>query len=124
MLFTKENVKLSSGRFSRFKIECDALTDSDWECLAYLASKQVKFKSVVSVPTGGDTFAKYLSEYVTDDETLPTLICDDVLTSGGSMERKKTELNIDNVIGIVAFSRGTCPDWITTLFDGSLNENS
>jgi len=124
MLFIKENIKLSSGKLSSFKIECDALTDYDWECLAYLASRQVKFKSVVSVPTGGDTFARCLSEYATDDETLPTLICDDVLTSGGSMERKKAELNIDNVIGIVAFSRGTCPDWITTLFDGSLNTDS
>lgn len=123
-LFIKEKVQLNSGKISNFKIECDALTDEDWECLAYLASKKIKFKSVVSVPTGGDTFAKYLSEYTIDDETLPTLICDDVLTSGGSMERKKSELNINNVIGVVAFTRGTCPDWITPLFNGILNADS
>lgn len=115
-LFIKENTILNSGRKSEFKIECDSLDIGDWECLAYLASKKIKFKSIVSVPSGGDIFARCLEQYKTDDESLPTVICDDVLTTGGSMDRKRKELNNNNVIGIVAFARDECPDWITPIF--------
>ena len=113
-LFIKEKVVLNSGEISGFKIECDALTEKDWECLAYLASEKVKFKDVISVPSGGDIFAKYLSQYKVDDESLPVLICDDVLTSGGSMERKRKEIDEDT-IGVVAFARGECPDWVVSI---------
>ena len=46
-MFRKEQIKLNSGQLSDFKIECDALTEKDWECLAYLISKRLQFKSVL-----------------------------------------------------------------------------
>ncbi len=52
-LFIRQNFILHSGKPSDFKIECDALTDDDWECLAYLIAKRVSFSSVVGVPNGG-----------------------------------------------------------------------
>ena len=35
-LFVKDNIKLSSGIESDFKIECDSLTEKDLECISYL----------------------------------------------------------------------------------------
>lgn len=129
-LFKKQVVKLNSGQESDFKIECDALTDEDWECLAYLISKEVSFDSVRGVPTGGNKLAEALVKYGTNTWTQTILIVDDVLTTGGSMERMKVELkknelkvyDVDGNLmettykGFVVFARGTCPDWISTLF--------
>jgi len=35
-LLMKEKVILNSGEISGFKIECDALTEKDWECLSLI----------------------------------------------------------------------------------------
>jgi len=117
-LFQKKNLILNSGLSSDFKIECDALTDKDIECLSYLISKKIQFKSVFGVPTGGIKIQKELEKYCINDDNLPILICDDVLTTGGSMERFKESLSLSdkNVKGIVLFSRGNCPNWIDSLF--------
>lgn len=115
-LFAKKVLKLSSGQQSDFKIECDALTDEDWDCLAYLISKKLKFSLVIGIPSGGLRLANELDKYVTDDPGLPLLICDDVLTTGSSMENFKDIFSHRNVIGVVVFARGKCPDWITPLF--------
>jgi len=115
-MFSKEQIKLNSGQLSDFKIECDSLTVEDWECLAYLISKRLQFRSVLSVPKGGDKLASYLSGYCQDNKALPLLICDDVLTTGNSMEKVKEQIGQDNIIGVVIFSRGKCPKWITPIF--------
>jgi len=119
-LFQKQNLILNSGKESDFKIECDALTEKDIECIAYLISKKFKFCSVVGVPTGGTRIEKALKQYCIEDDSLPVLICDDVLTTGGSMNRMRdlflhTSVK-NNIIGIVIFARGICPDWIETVF--------
>jgi orotate phosphoribosyltransferase len=116
-IFQKQEVKLNSGEISDFKIECDALTYADIECIAYLISKRVKFKKAIGVPTGGIRIAEAVNIYSEpNSEELPILIVDDVLTSGGSMERFKSELGATNVIGVVIFARQKCSDWITPLF--------
>lgn len=120
-LFSKQNVVLNSGKSSDFKIECDHLTDDDWECLAYLISKKIKFGTVISVPSGGDKLFRNLLQYCSDDSDI-VLICDDVLTTGGSMERIRNsvinENNIEksNIKGVVIFERGDSHEWITPLF--------
>lgn len=115
-LFTKQNITLHSGKQSDFKIECDALTDEDWECLAYLVSKKIQFKAVFGVPKGGVKLADKLQQYATRDYLLPILICDDVLTTGNSMEKFRIEKGESNVMGVVIFARGQCPSWITPIF--------
>lgn len=115
-IFRKQKTTLNSGKESEFKIECDALTDEDLDCIAYLISNKVNFRKVISVPSGGDRLAEKLNKYCQDDDSLPALICDDVLTTGGSMNRKKEEIDEENVIGIVIFARDECPDWIEPLF--------
>lgn len=111
-LFNKQSVKLNSGIISDFKIDCDALTDEDIKCIAYMISKMCKFSGVTGVPTGGLRLAAHLVPYIAPDYKLPILICDDVLTTGASMEKLKSQ----NTIGVVIFARGKCPAWVTPLF--------
>jgi hypoxanthine phosphoribosyltransferase len=119
-LFEKRTVKLNSGEVSDFKIECDALTDEDLECIAYLMSKKLKFKAVYGVPTGGKRLEGKLRQYCIDDNSLPILVCDDVLTTGGSINRFKSFLNkIDgksNIITAVIFNRGYKGNDVFSLF--------
>ncbi len=114
-LFTKGQINIRSGK-SDFKIECDALTDKDLNCIAHLIIQNVPFGSVVSVPTGGDRLKKAL-EPACHSSSENILIVDDVLTTGKSMEDMKRELGEDEkVIGVVIFARGKCPDWVEPLF--------
>lgn len=116
-LFQKGTIKLNSGLLSDFKIDCDALTNEDIECLAYLISKKLKFREVYGVPTGGLRLEEKLKPYCIADDNLPVLICDDVLTTGNSMNRFRETLGSYDVIGVVIFSRGKCEQWIYSLFN-------
>jgi orotate phosphoribosyltransferase len=117
-LFQRKQITLHSGSQSDFKIECDDLTYSDVECLAYLISKKFKFSKVFGVPSGGVKIAECLNKYASGNATDPILIVDDVLTTGNSMEECKKTISAigSNIIGVVLFARGTCPEWITPVF--------
>lgn len=118
-LFQRVDIILNSGKPSDFKIECDALTDEDIECFAYLISKRYQFRKVVGVPRGGIRIEDALQKYTTNDSTHPLLMVDDVLTTGGSMIRYRKEyedMGYDNIIGVVLFARGECPGWIKSIF--------
>lgn len=115
-LFQTGNFKLNSGKTSKFKIECDALSDAEIELFAELISDKVRFKTVVGIPRGGLRLAKALEKYCTTDNTFPlptpVLVVDDVLTTGNSMEKYHT----NQTKGFVIFARGKCPKWIDALF--------
>jgi orotate phosphoribosyltransferase len=118
-LFQKVDIILNSGQKSDFKIECDALTEEDIECFAHLIQKKYKFRKVVGVPRGGVRIEDALQKYTTNDPNDPLLMVDDVLTTGGSMIRYRKqyeEMGYDNIVGVVLFSRGQCPDWIESIF--------
>lgn len=111
-LFQLGDFTLSSGARSSFKIDCDALTDADWECLAYLLSLKVPaFGSVEGVPSGGLKLAKKMQKYKTVG---PLLAVDDVLTTGMSI--LKYSQDQPNAIGAVIFARSRCPLGVTALF--------
>ena len=114
-LFQFGTFDLASGQASDWKIECDNLTQTDWAVLAHLAAQRLAaFNAVVAVPTGGKPFAIALMEHRTEEAT-SLLICDDVLTTGGSMERKREQvrkLTDRPVFGVCAFARGPCPNWV------------
>jgi len=117
-IFQTGEFKLHSGKNSNWKIECDNLTREDWHTLAQISSKIIgEFDKVFSCGGAADFFAQELKEFST--KTGPSLIVDDVLTSGNTMERVKKNFqaiwNIE-VKGIVAFARGPCPSWITPIF--------
>ena len=117
-LFQLGDFTLNSGVKSKWKLECDALTDDDIETLAEMIRQMVgPFSSVEGVPRGGLRLAAALQPFATLHG--PHLIVDDVLTTGGSMERRKTELGSTKgtkTVGAVVFARGQCPWWIKPLF--------
>jgi hypothetical protein len=119
-----EGIKLTSGKTSSFKIECDALTEEDWDGLAHLASTMLPpYLDVVGVPRGGIPFASALRRYATDSDAL--LIADDVWTTGRSMKRYRAEYlkmstSWSKVFGVVAFARGACEGWVQPVFTMSV----
>lgn len=120
-LFTLGDLVLASGRRSYRKVEADALTAADWATLAAVAGPALSFKHVVGVARGGLPFADALRPYARPD-AVGVLVADDVLTTGGSMERIRQEL-IDgagwqphSVQGVVAFARCPVPPWVRAVF--------
>jgi orotate phosphoribosyltransferase len=104
-LFQTGNFTLASGAKSNFKLECDALTDDDWQTLAMLIARNVgQFSEVIGVPRGGCELARALEKYLQDDG--PRLIVDDVLTTGGSLAKYMTN---PTDLGFVVFARGPLP---------------
>ena len=115
-LFQLGDFVLHSGVSSNFKIDCDALSDEDWECLAALVAKNVSFSRVVGIPEGGLRFAAALATHACD-AAQRLLIVDDVLTTGASMEAMRLACGSPrDVTGVVVFSRGQCPSWVRAIF--------
>jgi orotate phosphoribosyltransferase len=109
-MFNHGDFIANSGKKLSFKIECDDLTDSDIECMAFIVGKKFTFREVIGVPTGGLRLAKALEPYVSEKGNI--LVVDDVLTTGASMEKYRTP----DSVGVVIFSRGICPEWIYPIF--------
>lgn len=126
-LFQLQKLILHSGEYSNCKIECDFLTKSDWQMLAYLVSQKFSFKEVQHVITGGLKLAQELHPYIKSDGIIDILIVDDVLTTGNSMESAKmgyynvyhkTHVGYPNqkIVGVVAFARKKPAKWIYPIF--------
>ena len=138
-LFQMGEFTLHSGKKSKWKIDCDALTIMEYKTLAWIVGKEWGLKFVFVECIGGAVkkdrvtntynFATELRNYGTGDFKDPILIVDDVLTTGASMERRKEECEDMygdyEVIGVVIFARGMCPDWIHPIFkmDGGGDKN-
>lgn len=114
-LFVKKDFQMHSGGVGYFKIEADALSDEDIETLALIISRKGKFSRVVGVPRGGIRLAVALHKYVSSEG--PTLIVDDILTTGTSMEEAKAKVGDPGAIGVVIFARNRCPSWIRAIFE-------
>ena len=121
-LFDWGSFVANSGNTLEFKVECDALTDASIECAARYAAGVIKFRKVVGVPEGGLRVASALAQYAQPNRPeLPPLIADDVMTTGGSMERMKVEMNWPDTVGFVIFNRNNStyptPDWIKAFWE-------
>ena len=121
-LFIEDEFIGHSGGQLSWKIECDALSDSDWKCLAFMISEHEPrpFQSAIGIPRGGLKLSMYLNDYSTQDPKHPYLICDDVLTTGGSMvEFRDKYFSKSDTFGWVIWARNMIEpknDWITPLF--------
>ena len=118
-LFIEEEFVGHSGDTLQWKIEMDALSDSDWKCIArmILENQRGFFQAAIGIPRGGLKLSGYLNECATKNINDPYLLVDDVLTTGGSMEEyKKEHFKGKDVIGWVVFARTKPPKWITPLF--------
>jgi orotate phosphoribosyltransferase len=111
-LFQHGKFVLHSGEYSSYKIECDALTISDWFTVARLVRQRVPpFRTVEGVPRGGSPLARALREFRTVNGGL--LIVDDVWTTGGSMEAHRAGRE---ACGAVLFARSTPAPWVVPVF--------
>lgn len=121
-LFQAGEFVLRGGRNSGYKIECDALTAEDWRGVAALVMEEgllPPFREALGVPTGGVPFADAMSRHATGEPGDPVLICEDVVTTGRSMDRYRNVVashKDGGVIGICLFARSPCPDWVTPVF--------
>jgi len=111
-LFAHGKFESHSGLTLPWKIDCDALTDDDLRVLAAEIATRIKFGQVVGVPRGGLRLAYMLEYYITTRHPV-TLIIDDVLTTGQSMEQFRAG---KEAIGVVIFARGPCPPWVKPIF--------
>ena len=114
-LFVKKDWRMHSGGLAHYKIECDALTDDDLECLAWLIAQKAPFSEVYGVPKGGERLAEKLRKFKQPGGI--KLIVDDVLTTGNSMNDARRELGWTDAMGVVIFARGACPDWVRPIFE-------
>ena len=89
-----------AGSELNWKIECDALTDADWECLAEMIAERTRFGSVYGIPRGGTKLANALQKYCDPKYSL-RLVVDDVYTTGKSMK----DVMQGNDLGFVVFAR-------------------
>ena len=87
-LFVEEDFIGHSGGELHWKIECDALFPNEWKCLARMIMEYEKrpFQAAIGIPRGGVELGRWLNEYSTQNPDDPYLICDDVLTTGGSFD--------------------------------------
>ena len=116
-LFIREDFISHAGLPLTWKVECDALTDKDYEALAKIVSEKLTFRDVKGIPRGGIPFEKALKPYCTNDENDPLLIADDVYTTGTSMR----EVYEEGAIGIVGFARNKITaDWIKAIWQLSI----
>ncbi len=132
-LFQRGEFTLHSGAKSRWRINCDALTDEDWATLAFMLSEVLPpFGEVRGIATGGTKLALAMVPYLTPvtapfgQHDLPPLIVDDVYTTGGSFITALREVQDEewqrpwpHPFGAVVFAR--CPakrilPWVTPLF--------
>jgi orotate phosphoribosyltransferase len=113
---------LHSGRHSDYRIDCRALSDDDIESLASMVARRFRFRSVHSIPRGGDRLGRALEKYALPDDhnAWDVLLVDDVMTTGISMNTARADLEAYgySVIGVVIFGRacGVDPDWINPIF--------
>lgn len=112
-LFVTGNFKSASGLVLPWKVECDALSEWDWDTLALMALPMLPpFGKVEAVMNGGLNFGSSLMRHRTPHcETL--LIADDVFTTGGSIEKQRAGRD---AVGIVAFSRGQLLPWVKAVW--------
>lgn len=99
-LFQSGSFISHAGKQLDWKIECDALTDEDWECLAKMIAERCSFGTVYGIPRGGTKLALALEKYC-NPKSSTRLVVDDVYTTGKSMRDAMTP----DDIGFVVFAR-------------------
>jgi hypothetical protein len=127
-LFILGTFRSHSGIDLGWKIDADALTDADLATLAKLVADRITFSRVIGIPRGGLRFAAALKPYCATPpiSTIPiTLVVDDVLTTGRSMEEVKAGIihsfdsenqPVCQILGVVIFARAVPPYWVRPIF--------
>ena len=115
-LFVKEDFISHAGNPLTWKIECDALSDDDWACIAHMiVEREMRpFSKVIGIPRGGKKLEEALQPYVSFG-IYPVLVVDDVWTTGTSfaefieIQTIKQELDECGWFGWAVFARNFIP---------------
>jgi len=108
-----------SGKQLNWKIECDAISDSEWWTLAKMIVEYEDrpFQAAIGIPRGGNKLERWLNDYSTQNADDPYLICDDVLTTGGSFhDFVEANFKDKEYFGWCVFARSKPPLWVNALF--------
>ena len=118
-LFQKKTFTSHSGLELKWKIECDAISDAEWDCFATMIMdyQTEPFSRVVGIPRGGLPLQHALEQYITKGDH-PWLVCDDVYTTGTSFREFCTTKDTMWAHKWVVFARKPIPknDGIKALF--------
>ena len=128
-LFQKVDFKSHAGLDLKWKIEMDALTPNEWDCISTMILEiSPPFKEAIGIPRGGSFLGKLMNRHGTGKREHPICIVDDVLTTGLSMNEFKTKRqwrNPSKYIGWVVFARIIPPDdWVRALFQMPYTDNT
>ena len=121
-LFQKIDFTSHAGLDLTWKIEMDALSHREWECISHMIRElSPPFREAIGIPRGGNVLGKLLNRHGTGKEEDPICIVDDVLTTGMSMDTYREEMDIERwqkscALGWVVFARIRPPKWIKALF--------
>ena len=119
-LFQIGDFKSHAGLPLSWKIECDAITNDEWRCIARMIMEYQTqpFRYAVGIPRGGSPLGYALNAHATDNADHPVLICDDVYTTGTSFKQfvEKGNYNEEEIIKWVAFARKPTTDNVNALF--------
>ena len=63
-IFIREDFISHAGLPLTWKVECDALTNKDYEALAKIVSEKMTFRDVKGIPRGGIPFEMHLNNIV------------------------------------------------------------
>jgi hypothetical protein len=108
-IFIWERFTSAAGLALDWKIDCDALTDGDWDCIARACQPKLpSFGRTLGVPTGGLPLARALSVYARSTKD-HVLLVDDVWTTGKSMMECARANGLQDWTGVVAFARAPTP---------------
>ena len=121
-LFQEQDFIGHSGDKLTWKIEMDAISYTEWKCIAKMIlpyTQYTPFREVLGIPRGGKILADILQKDSSGNPSDPYLIVDDVLTTGGSMSEFKNTNPIvqgKDCIGWGVFARVRPPSWVNALF--------
>jgi len=119
-LFQKVDFISHAGIPMSWKIECDAITNKEWECLAKMIMEYQKepFRAAIGIPRGGSPLGFALNAYATDNPEHPFLIADDVYTTGTSFREfcEQEGHDQEKVFQWVVFARKQPENSVRALF--------
>ena len=120
-LFQLKEFTSHAGDTLSWKIECDALSQYEWGCIAEMIMDYEKrpFRAVIGIPRGGNMLSFKLAKYCTGEARHGILIVDDVYTTGLSFKEFIAENRYDECVDLlcwVAFARIKPEEGINALF--------
>ena len=101
-LFQTGNFVSHAGLNLTWKIEMDAISDAEWECLAkmILEIEHRPFRAATGIPRGGVALGVALNQHATGNDNDPLLIVDDVWTTGTSFREIVEHPDMKEWIGV------------------------